>query len=276
MIRHESAGIVPRSRASFAALASLLVALAVVACSGTGTTPSGTRGASPIRSIGAKATPSPSQTPAPSASATASSRFTPTGPMTVARSRHTATLLSDGRVLIAGGVAPNGDQLSSAELFDPRTGKFSPTGSMTTQRDSQTATLLQDGRVLITGGYDAANFPGTGIAVPGQATPSGPWIRRSAELYDPKTGTFTATGSMSAGRMDYTATLLHDGRVLIAGGSDWEEPGAFATGELYDPRTGKFSDSFDIDFSVATLIQKLGLLPDRTIEGVENGGEEGQ
>ena len=94
--------------------------------------------------------------------------------MAVARWQHTATLLSDGHVLIAGGLAPTGDQLSSAELFDPRTGEFSPIGSMTTQRNGQKATLLQDGRVLITGGYDAANFPGTGIAVPGQATPSGP------------------------------------------------------------------------------------------------------
>lgn len=208
MIRRETARMVSRSRASFAAVASLLLALAVVACAGTDPTQSPAQVPSPTHSISAKATLSPSQTPSPSASATASPQFTPTGSMIVGRSWHTATLLLDGRVLIAGGLAPNGDQLSSAELFDPAIGKFSPTGSMTVKRDSQTATLLQDGRVLIVGGYDAANFPGTGIVVPGQATPSGPWIRPSAEVYDPKTGTFSKTGSLPSGRIDYTATLL--------------------------------------------------------------------
>ncbi len=101
--------------------------------------------------------------------------------MTAARSWDTATLLPDGRVLIAGGVStdPDLEALSSAELYDPATGKFSPTGSMATAREHRTATLLSDGRVLIAGGYDGS----VSLA--------------SAELYDPATGKFGPTGSMT-------------------------------------------------------------------------------
>jgi hypothetical protein len=154
-----------------------------------------------------------------------SGTFSPTGSMTAARAQQTATLLSDGRVLIVGGMevtAPNAVKtIASAELYDPKAGTFSPTGSMTTGRAGVTATLLSGGRVLIAGGYD-----GNGYVA-------------SAELYDPKTGTFSPTGSMTTARSSDTATLLSDGRVLIAGGYDSKGP--LASAELYDPKTGTLS-----------------------------------
>ena len=101
--------------------------------------------------------------------------FRATGSMVQARRSHfTATLLLDGRVLIAGGENPG--SLDTAELYDPATGKFTATGSMADALVAQTATLLPDGRVLIAGGFDGRAHVTT------------------AELYDPKTGMFSPTG----------------------------------------------------------------------------------
>jgi IPT/TIG domain/Galactose oxidase, central domain len=164
--------------------------------------------------------------PSKNAAATVSvfeSGFTLTGSMGKPRSGHTATLLGDGRVLIVGGAD------ATAELFDPLTATFSPTGGMTTQRYGATATLLANGKVLITGGF-------------GPGTSSLPRLN-SAELYDPMTGTFSATGSMADARILHTATLLNDGKVLIAGGTREGGGGgaAIASAELYDPSTGTFA-----------------------------------
>jgi hypothetical protein len=181
--------------------------------------------------------------------------------MTVGRDYHTATRLDDGRVLLAGGLsgADADNPLSSAELYDPGTGKFTATGSMSIARQLHTATLLKDGRVLIVGGYDSDDFTGTGIAVPG-ATPVATRAldpRRTAELYDPKTGTFSPTGSMAMDRYRHTATLLPDGRVLVVGGESLKF-GVEATAELYDPRTGTFAAAAPMNTSrtghTATLL----------------------
>jgi hypothetical protein len=123
------------------------------------------------------------------------------------REGHTATLLANGRVLIAGGNDTNGHAVASAELYDPKTGTFSPTGQMTTARGYHTATLLADGRVLIAGGN------------PGAWSYQGPMLD-SADIYDPQTGTFKATGSMAGVRAFHAAALLADGRVLVTGGTD--------------------------------------------------------
>jgi hypothetical protein len=153
-------------------------------------------------------------------------RFTPTGSMTTGRSAHTATLLADGTVLVAGGSGALASALRTAELYNPRTGTFSPTGSMSTARSGETATLLPDGRALIAGGLGLVqNYSATALA--------------SAELYDPATGIFSQTGSMTTGRVEPTATLLGDGHVLIAGGDGSKGP--LESAELYDPRSGSFS-----------------------------------
>ena len=127
--------------------------------------------------------------------------WVPTGSLFTARSRHTATLLPNGKVLVAGG--NNGPALSSAELYDPATGTWTATGSLGTARERPTATLLPNGKVLVAGGAsNQSNF------------------LNSAELYDPATGTWAATGSLGTARAYHTATLLPNGKVLVAGGSN--------------------------------------------------------
>ena len=160
--------------------------------------------------------------------------FTATGSMIAARAGHSATLLPDGKVLIAGGYQKAGVlllALASAELYDPSSGTFTATGSMVTARGVHTATLLADGRVLIAGGF--ASF-GSGVAL------------TNAELYDPSAGTFTATSDMAAARQWHTATLLNNGKVLIAGGYSTGNRIDLASAELYDPSTGTFSATSDM------------------------------
>ena len=126
--------------------------------------------------------------------------------MTVARELHTATLASNGKVLIAGGDNSNGDVLASAELYDPNAGTFTAIGDMTVARELHTATLLPNGKVLVVGGDD---INGNALA--------------SAELYDPSAGTFAAAGIIAGGEgkscTRRTSGLLM-GRPSIAGGDD--------------------------------------------------------
>jgi hypothetical protein len=164
---------------------------------------------------------------APIAMAQSKGSFARTGDMMTARSQHTATLLPNGKVLIAGGSSTarlEESLLASAELYDPVTGTFSATGNMTTRRRLHSATLLPDGKVLITGGYGAAAPPGN---------------LASAELYDPSSGTFTATGNMLTAQGWHSANLLGNGKVLITGG--FTVYPNLANAELYDPPTGTFA-----------------------------------
>jgi hypothetical protein len=143
------------------------------------------------------------------------------------RVNHTATLLESGEVLIAGG-SFGGAYFTSGEVYDPLKRSFRSIGNMTTVRVTPSATLLLNGMVLLTGGLRYVRQPSGGSQAIFLAT---------AELYDPRTETFTPTGDMSRARRGHTATLLRNGEVLIVGGvtTDRADPA-----EIYDPSTGKF------------------------------------
>lgn len=187
----------------------------------------------------------------------ATDKFRPAGSglMSTPRTHQTATLLKDGRVLIAGGMNRMGSALKSAELFDPKSGKWSSTGSMAAARYNATATLLPDGRVLIAGG---ASTP-EGYAGAGQERHEEQSLD-TAELYDPRTGTFSPAGKeervfdltsgkllmhagMGTARRDQSATLITTGplagQVLIAGGIGGSEK-PLTSAELYYPKTNIF------------------------------------
>ena len=198
--------------------------------------------------------------------------FGATGSMANARFAHIATLLNNGKVLVAGGADASGHPIATAELYDPSTGKFSSTGSMATARDYFAAALLSNGQVLVTGGIDGSGNPIASAEVydPGSGTFSytqnnmtiarashtatllntgkvliAGWGNATAELFDPTTGKFAATGSMLAARVGHTATLLSTGKVLVTGGISGAPPATtvLAEAELYDPVAGTFSQT---------------------------------
>ena len=152
----------------------------------------------------------------------ATGRFVHVRSLKISMEHATATLLQDGRVLIAGGDQAADKKhpniLAAAELFNPVKGTFVTTGSMIQGRSHFAAVLLQNGKVLVMGGANPAGYSG---------------LLSTAELYDPLTGRWSATGAMSIGRSDFTATLMADGRALVAGGGD-------NSTEIYDPTAGTF------------------------------------
>jgi hypothetical protein len=179
-------------------------------------------------------------------------------PMTDARAMHTATLLSNGTVLIVGGIDRVAEVLfgfgasavavNTAEIFDPSAQTFTAVVSkMPLGAAGQTATVLQNGKVLIAGGFEIAPVPALGSSI------------NQAELYDPATQTFIGTGSLIDDRVLHTATLLSNGQVLITGGAtvtvSWTidvptdvasivfAAGSFSrnTAEIYDPTAGTFT-----------------------------------
>lgn len=179
-------------------------------------------------------------------------RWQPTASLTDARSGHTATLLPNGDVLVAGGQRTTTagtppriiDPLTSAELYHPASGTWTTTGSLARARSFQTATLLQGspsqcgnncGKVLVAGGI-GADSSGTGRSQ----------TVASAELYDPATGTWSATAPMTTARAIHTATLLPSGKVLVVagagpGGAEPRNANQLASAELYDPAAGTWT-----------------------------------
>jgi len=168
--------------------------------------------------------------------------WTPTGSLFHARYGHTATLLKNGKVLVAGGLKTldaGGTNISAhaalktVELYDPARGEWFATGPLHGPRMNHTATLLRDGRVLVAGGYHVGHDP-----------------LGSAELYDPDTQVWTTVSPLDRPRVGHTATLLTDGRVLVAGGG--------STAEVYDPATGAWTYTGSLrstrGFHTATLI----------------------
>ena len=140
------------------------------------------------------------------------------GNLAAPRTKHTATVLSDGRVLVVGGESSAVDFLATAELFDPVAGRWSPAGSMAAPRADHTATLLNDGRVLVVAGASGSSFLNT------------------AEVYDPASNRWSPVGNMAGVRSQHAAVLLPDGRVLAIGGF-----GSEATAERYDPASDRWS-----------------------------------
>lgn len=148
--------------------------------------------------------------------------WTATADMVALRHGHSATVLRDGTVLVVGGAETDGPAFTSAEIYEPVQDTWTATGSMVSPRAHHTANLLADGRVLVAGG----KAQGTGGAA-----------LAAVEIYDPATGLWTSTGDMNESRGGHTATLLDDGTLLVAGGTDEKS----APAELYDPARGTWS-----------------------------------
>jgi large repetitive protein len=153
-------------------------------------------------------------------------KWTATGPMIAARGNLTATLLPNGKVLVAGGINGAGNPIATAELYNPSTGKWTATGNMITARDEHTAALLATGKVLVAGGENLSGVTTT-----------------KTELYNPSTGKWTATGNLNASRLEHTSTMLMNGNILIAGGNHVTASmtTVLSSAEVYNPATGKWT-----------------------------------
>ncbi len=180
-----------------------------------------------------------------------SGTWKPAGTMTDARTHATATVLADGRVLVAGGGitgAPGYRATATAEIYDPATGQWSDAASMSRPRVLHTATLLSTGEVLVTGGSDTYRGPGT--------------VTATAEIYDPVQNVWRAAAPMTAPRYTHSAAALADGRVLVAGGWAYTtdtDPSLSST-EVYDPKADTWKPAGAMRTGRAQF--RLAVLPD--------------
>ena len=152
------------------------------------------------------------------------------GTLHLGRRSHTATLLDNGRVLIAGGIAIGTTVTPTAERYSPASETFTQIGSMHHPREGHVAVKMADGRVLVAGGW----YEVSSGTLNADAT---------AEVFDPNSETFTEVGSMTLNRGDAAGLLLPDGRVLVTGGTRPVGAGFedFSSAEVFDPTTNLWS-----------------------------------
>jgi hypothetical protein len=218
---------------------------------------------------------------------TGAGTWTQTASLITARTNHTATLLSNGKVLVAGGIAPY--SINSAEIYDPVAKRWTATGNLNVARNSHAATLLPSGQVLVVGGLGPSNVPqntaefydpttGAWTQTPNMSTahgsPSlallpnglvlvagGDSTGKVCELYDPSANTWTTTGSLNAGHQGDPTTTLLTGSVLIAS----KNP------EIYNPMSGTWRTASTPGFAVTGATATL--LPVTSLSGTPSGGQ---
>jgi len=162
----------------------------------------------------------------------------------------TATLLNDGRILVAGGYYFDQSNLQNiyfniSEIYNPATKTWSLTDSLEEGRSGHTATLLKDGRVLVTGGRGNGNH------------------LNSSEIYDPITNQWSSAANLLHARLRHSAVLLSDGRVFVSGGVTPDSTLGTRYCEIYDPVSDSWSEAGEM--TVLRTSHKTLLLLDSTV-----------
>ena len=177
------------------------------------------------------------------------------------RSQHTATRLTDGRVLLVGGSISPSEQTADVEIYEPSTGLTTLVAPLHTPRHAHSATLLADGRVLIVGGYN--QFQG---------------LLYDAEVYDPSTNEWTVIPMLTSHGVEHTAILMNNGRVLVVGG-------AYGSGQqsdqadIFDPQTNSWYAAMplasDRASHTATLLDdgRVLIIGGGSVAGIPAGGD---
>lgn len=223
-----------------------------------------------------------------------------TSALSVSRYLHTSNLLPTGKVLVAGGYNTSSGPLTSCVLYDPSSGNWSTAASLGAARYGHTTTMLADGTALVACGYNGSSYLATAATYSassnswtatsnnvgtarryhtsvllnnGKVLVAGGYngsVLTSAQLYDPSTNSWSATGSLNTARYLHTAILLPNGMVLVAGGHGTSTT-ILSSAELYDPTTGNWSSAASL--ANARYTHKATLLA--TGDVVVSGGSSG-